>query len=86
MAYRIEEAGLNPFGIEQRKNRHENRWVAYQPGGYTSEPQWHREALREAIEKDLYIGFLEQVPDPVVPPKPDYGAPVPSRISRKKQK
>jgi|HubBroStandDraft_1064217.scaffolds.fasta_scaffold1214534_2 hypothetical protein len=86
MAYVIVEAGIQPFGREQHRNRLNPRWVAFVPNGYTSQPQSFREAMREAIDKDLYVGFLEELPEPVVAPRPDYSAPVPSRLSRKKQK
>jgi hypothetical protein len=86
MAYVITEAGIQPFGREQHRNRLEPRWVSYLPGGYTSEPQAFKDAMQEAIDKDLYIGFMEEIPDPIVAPKPDYSKPLPSVISRKKQK
>jgi hypothetical protein len=85
MAYVITEAGIQPFGREQHRNRLEPRWVAFVPNGYTSQPQSFKEALREAIDKDLYVGFMEEVEGPVVPPRPDYSKPLPSVLSRKKK-
>lgn len=86
MPYVIEEAGIQPFGKEQHRNKLQDRWVSYLPGGYTSEPQPFRDAMKEAINKDLYVGFLVEVPGPVLPPKPDYSKPLPGVLSRKKQK
>lgn len=57
----IEEVGVNLWG-EQRKYRLEPRFVAYRPGGYVSEPQSHRDALREAVANGLDVGFLVQEP------------------------
>jgi hypothetical protein len=82
MSHNIEEVGVNLRG-EQRKWRLEPRFVAYLPGGYVSEPQPHQDALREAVAQDLWVGFLVEEP---APDKPDYSSPVPSRLSRRKQR
>jgi hypothetical protein len=82
--HNIEEVGVNLWG-EQRTYRLEPRFVAYvpEPGGYVSEPQTHQDALREAIVQGLEVGFLLEE---TAPAKPDYSAPVPSRLSRRKQR
>jgi hypothetical protein len=78
------EPSMKPF-------QHDDRFVAYEPGGPISEPMPHRDAVRVAagMSASACVGFLlseEPEPDPAVELVTiDYTQPLPSYLSRRKR-
>ena len=70
-----------------RQFTHDDRFVAYIPGGYVSEAQPFSDAVREAaaLSGDACVGFLEE-PLVAAEPAPDYSEPVPSYLGKRKRK
>ena len=75
---------------EMRQFRGEDRFVAYAPDGYVSEPTDYSSAVRLAcgMRADACVGFLPGEPEPVTAApagKPDYSQPLPEILSRTKR-
>ena len=77
----IEEVGVN-LSAQQKPHRHDNRFVAYVPGGTVGDPEPFADAVRAAIAlgDEGCVGFLADEPVPVAI---DYRQPLPGILSRK---
>jgi hypothetical protein len=70
---------------ELRQYRNDERWVAYSPDGYVSEPVSYSAAIHLANARggaDTSVGFVSDEPAS----KPDYSKALPGIISRRKSK
>jgi hypothetical protein len=84
----IIEIGCPNIPVKLRQYKLDDHWVAYNNPEKPSAPMSYAEAIQVAnnMQPAGAVGFLVPGPEPVPVVKPDYSKPLPSVLSRKKQK